>query len=531
MITIKNPILTGFNPDPSICRVGDDYYIATSTFEWFPGVQIHHSTDLVHWELVAHPLNRVSQLDMLGVPDSGGIWAPCLSFCDDTFYLIYTNVLNEGHIKDTPNYLVTTKDILGDWSEPIYLNSSGFDPSLFHDEDGRKWLVNMKWDTLIGRNRFAGHLLQEYDPHQKKLVGPIINISKGTSLGCTEGPHLYKRNGYYYLMVAEGGTSYEHAESLLRSENLFGPYETHPYNPLITAVNTDMHKNLQKAGHASLVQGPNDEWFIVHLCGRPLPDTNRCILGRETSVQKVEWREDDWLYLVSPDKNHPAWEVALEVKAKSIDDSNSSCIMHDDFDTPNLNIHFQSLRVPATNFMSLTDRPGYLRLYGRESMYSRFTQSFIARRQQDFSYTAETYVEFDPTSTQQMAGLICYYNTLNFYYLRITFDEETKEKYLGILASINNSLDESMLQDENIVLPNNCPIYLKVVVDYSDLQFYYAIEKDLWMPIGKTYNASTLSDDATVGSAFTGAFVGMTCQDLTGLRHHADFDYFLYTHL
>lgn len=222
MLKIKNPILKGFNPDPSICKAEDNYYIATSTFEWFPGVQIHHSKDLVNWELIAHPLNRVSQLNILGTPDSGGIWAPCLSYSKGIFYLIYTIVNNNGHIKDTHNYLVTSSDICGEWSEPVYLNSSGFDPSLFHDDDGKKWLINMKWDNRIGKNNFAGHLLQEYDEKNKCLTGPVINIFKGTDLGCSEGPHIYKHNDYYYLMAAEGGTSYEHAVTLTRSKKNYG---------------------------------------------------------------------------------------------------------------------------------------------------------------------------------------------------------------------------------------------------------------------------------------------------------------------
>ena len=171
-LRIRNPILPGFNPDPSIVRVGDDYYIATSTFEWFPGVQIHHSRDLVHWRLLTRPLTRASQLNMLGDPDSCGIWAPCLSYADGLFWLIYTDVKRYGRttqggaagasLRDTHNYLVTSPRIDGEWSDPVYLNSSGFDPSLFHDDDGRKYLVNMLWDHRPGRNRFAGIVLQEY---------------------------------------------------------------------------------------------------------------------------------------------------------------------------------------------------------------------------------------------------------------------------------------------------------------------------------------------------------------------------------
>ena len=218
--TIVNPILRGFNPDPSIVRVGDDYYVATSTFEWFPGVQIHHSRDLVHWRLLTRPLNRVDLLDMRGLPNSGGIWAPCLTWHDGLFYLAFTVVHELNSVtKDTPNYLTTSPDITGPWSDPVYVNSSGFDPSLFHAQDGRKWWLNMIWDHRPGRNLFYGIVLQEYSLEQQQLVGASKLVFAGTGLGGTEGPHLYYRNGYFYLMTAEGGTSYDHAVSLTRSRS------------------------------------------------------------------------------------------------------------------------------------------------------------------------------------------------------------------------------------------------------------------------------------------------------------------------
>ena len=210
---ITNPILKGFNPDPSICRVGDDYYIATSTFEWFPGVQIHYSRDLKNWKVIAHPLNRKEQLDMKGVPDSCGVWAPCLTYNKGTFYLVYTNVKSfDGVWKDTPNYLVTSNDILGEWSDPIYLNSAGFDGSFFHDED-KTWFINMIVDHRKGK-LFGGIELQEYDLKKEKLIGDAYYLTGGTNLGCTEGPHLYKLKGYYYLLLAEGGTEYGHAATV-----------------------------------------------------------------------------------------------------------------------------------------------------------------------------------------------------------------------------------------------------------------------------------------------------------------------------
>ncbi|HXV32167.1 MAG TPA: family 43 glycosylhydrolase, partial [Sinorhizobium sp.] len=220
--SIRNPILPGFNPDPSICRVGDDYYIATSTFEWYPGVQIHHSRDLVNWRLVRRPLERASQLDMRGNPDSCGIWAPCLSYCDGLFWLVYTDVKRfDGNFKDAHNYIVTAETIEATWSDPVYVNSSGFDPSLFHDDDGRKWFLNMQWnhrtESFGGAPKhpaFDGILLQEWDERTRRLVGPVKNIFAGSPLGLVEGPHLFKRNGWYYLTVAEGGTGYDHAVTM-----------------------------------------------------------------------------------------------------------------------------------------------------------------------------------------------------------------------------------------------------------------------------------------------------------------------------
>lgn len=521
MKEIQNPILTGFNPDPSILRVGDDYYIATSTFEWFPGVQIHHSKDLVHWKLVGHPLKRVSQLNMLGNIPSGGVWAPCLTYDNGTFYLIYTDTKNfGGAFKDTHNYMVTTTDILGDWSEPIYLNSCGFDPSLFHDDDGRKWLVYMSWDYRKNVNHFAGIYVQEFSAEEGRLIGAPVRIFAGTELGFTEGPHLYKRNGYYYLLTAEGGTGYDHAVTFARSETLTGPYEVHPDNPILTSKGKP-ELALQKAGHADLVETQNGEWYMVHLCGRPLPK-NRCRLGRETAIQKVQWGEDGWLRLEGGG-NEPKLRVpAPDLPAHPFAEENT----RDDFDSAVLSRHFATLRTPlGEDTLSLTERPGYLRLKGRESLHSLFCQSLVARRQQHFSFEASTCVEFEPRSFKQMAGLICMYSTDNFYYLKISHDE-TMGKCVSIATCDNHDYDEPA---EAVVPVNGWKrCYLKTVVSYSELRFYYSEDGENWNPIGGVYDASTLSDEYSERGTFTGAFVGMCCQDLDGTRKAADFDYFSY---
>ncbi|MCZ8533772.1 glycoside hydrolase family 43 protein [Psychrobacillus psychrodurans] len=532
MTTIRNPILPGFNPDPSICRVGEDYYIAVSTFEWFPGVGIYHSKDLKNWRLISRPLNRISQLNMMGNPNSGGVWAPALSYSEGQFWLIFTDVkVTEGQWKDCHNYLVTCDTIDGEWSEPIYLNSSGFDPSLYHDESGKKYLVNMKWDHRLHHHNFYGIVLQEYDVEQQKLVGESTIIFKGTDIKLVEAPHLYKINGYYYLLTAEGGTKYDHAATIARSKNLEGPYEVHPDNPLITSFPYPRNP-LQKSGHASIVQTHTNEWFLVHLTGRPLPKENQplldprgyCPLGRETAIQRIEWK-NDWPYVVNG--NGPSLEIegpAIEevVWEKDFEEK-------DDFNGERLNNHFQSLRIPLDeHVVSLKDNPGHLRLYGKESLTSKFTQAFIARRWQHFNFTAETKVAFNPNTFQQSAGLVNYYNTENWTALQISWNEE-KGRILELTTCDNFTYDQPLKGKEIIIPKEHEYVYLKVDVQTSIYEYSYSFDGENWRLIPIKLASHKLSDDYIQGGGFfTGAFVGMQCQDTSGQSIHADFDYFVY---
>lgn len=531
---ISNPILKGFNPDPSIVRVDDDYYIVTSTFEWFPGCQIHHSRDLVNWQLINRPLDRVSQLDMRGVPDSCGVWAPCLTHHNGVFYLVYSNVKNfNGNWKDTPNYLVTATDINGPWSEPCFLSSSGFDASLFHDDDGRSYYVNMLVDHRNGKF-FGGVILQEFDTKKNQLVGKIHYIFDGTEHGRTEAPHLYKRNGYYYLMTAEGGTSYEHCITLCRSKTITGPYEVHPENPLITAKYSP-DNYLQKTGHGDLVETQNGDWYVVFLTGRPLTTLGRCITGRESAIEKVEWRDDGWLYLACGGHEARAFVEAPELPEHAFTPSNTRV----NFDSNEIDIHFQSLRVPMTpDWVNQTDRPGFLRLYGRDSLASCFEQSMIARRVQAHSTSAATCIEFNPENFQQMAGLTCYYNSTHHYYLHIygdDFGQYSGKKYLAIISADNNEISEPLTKP--IDVSDLEKVHLKAEYFGAHLQFYYGIDdegKVKWRKVGPVLDGSILSDDYVEHAeqyfhpCFTGAFYGLACQDLSGQNNFADFGYFDY---
>ncbi|MFK7920479.1 MAG: glycoside hydrolase family 43 protein [Bacteroidia bacterium] len=520
MSVIQNPVLKGFNPDPSIIRVGEDYFIATSTFEWFPGVQIHHSRDLIHWELIAQPLNRLSQLDMKGVPDSCGVWAPCLSFDNGIFYLVYSNVKSfDGVWKDTPNYLVTANDIRGPWSDPVRLGASGFDGSLFHNIDGKKWYLSMLVDHRKGKF-FGGIIMQEYDPAQMRLTGPAYPIFDGTELGKTEGPHLYNKDGYYYLITAEGGTEYGHAVSFARSRSIYGPYELHPTNPILCASAHPDHP-LQKTGHADMVETAAGDWWIVFLTGRPLSPLGRCTLGRETAIEQIVWR-DDWPYL-STDRKLARQSIALD---GTFANSASPTTHRWEFDSPDVDINYQSLRIPITeDWLSLSARKGFLRLSGRESLSSLHEQSHIARRVQAFSIQYTAAVEFRPDNFQQMCGLTAYYNTAHYFYLHL-FGERS-HTYLNVIRCDNYETDEILEAAVDLGQPER--VYLRLVWQRSELSFWYSLDEERWNQIGPVVDASILSDDyVRDGSeryrpAFTGSFVGLACQDLSGMQQYADF--------
>lgn len=541
---IRNPILPGFNPDPSICRVGRDYYIATSTFEWYPGVQIHHSADLANWRLAARPLDRASLLDMRGNPDSCGIWAPCLSYADGLFWLVYTDVKRyDGNFKDAHNYITTAPAVTGPWSDPVYVNSSGFDPSLFHDDDGKKWFLNMLWNHVsngVGGHpkhpSFAGILLQEYDAKAQKLVGEAKNIFRGSAHGLVEGPHLFKRDGWYCLTTAEGGTGYDHAVTMARSRAIDGPYELHPDTHIITSKDAP-DAVLQRAGHGQIVETPQGEFYHTHLASRPLPGTRRSPLGRETAIQKCVWGEDGWPRLAGggpvPSVEVPAPGGAAHIPGPVRVDYA--------FDGPALPPDFQWLRTPyPERIFSLTARRGHLRLFARESIGSWFEQALVARRQEHFDFRAETRLDFRPENFQQAAGLVHYYNRHKFHFLTVTHDAR-HGRVLTILSCPGDWLDGRLAFPlaEAIMLPAEGTIELAMEVRDAALQFHWRHNGDQhkggdqpgdWQPAGPVLDASLVSDEAGRGEhgSFTGAFVGMAAFDISGSARPADFDRFSY---
>ena len=529
---LHNPVLPGFEPDPSILRVGDDYYIATSTFEWYPGVRLHHSRDLVTWRPIGGVLSTLEQLDLRGVPDSGGIWAPCLSYADERFHLVYTVVDSyaEGW-KDIPNYVVTADSIEGPWSEPTYLHSRGWDVSLFHDDDGSSWLVNMIYDWRPDRPGFAGIEVQEYSRSARKLVGEPRHIFAGTESGVTEGPHLYRRDGWYYLVVAEGGTGVEHQVTVARSASLFGPYEVDPNGVTMTAKH-DRTLPFQKAGHGCLVDTPEGDWYMAHLTARPYREANdRCVLGRETAIQRVEWSEDGWPRVPGGVPRGEVPVAAADVRTPSASPSTTPDFAGNSqywstrrlASTPDFAGEWSTLRRPASPDWISCERD-VVSIHGGQSPTGRRAPSLLAHRVTDRSCSLAATLDFAPRNPDQLAGIAGYYNTRNWHYVYLTADDDGSP-YITALSCVAGKLIAHPQRQS--VAPGES-IQLSVRFDGPSLHLE---------PLGIEVDATILSDehadefvDGVVRTfGFTGAMLCLWVIDLAGSGAPARFSAVDYT--
>ncbi|MGW4466675.1 glycoside hydrolase family 43 protein [Micromonospora sp. NPDC004704] len=527
--SIRNPILSGFHPDPSILRVGDDYYLATSTFEWYPGVRVHHSRDLVHWRALGGVITERRLLDLRGAGDSNGVWAPDLSYADGLFHLVYSDVASfASGYWDPQNYLITAPTIDGPWSDPIPLHAHGFDASLFHDDDGSSWLLAMSADWRPGRDRFGGIEIQRYDRAERKLVGNARLIFEGTEVGLTEGPHIYRHDGWYYLLTAEGGTSWEHQVSIARSRSLFGPYLTDPAGPLLTSVGRP-ELRLQKAGHGSLVRTQTGQWYLAHLVGRPYTPLGNCVLGRETALQRVEWPADGWPSIPG---GVPADEIAApDLPAHPWPAEPAT----DDFDDDSLGVSWSTLRRPAgPDWVDLSSRASHLRILGGQSPVGRQAPSLVARRVGATRCSLETVVEFDPADHRQLAGITGYYNTANWYYAYLTRADDGR-RVLEVLSCDSGRLTAH--PDLSVDVSAADRVGLRVTFDGPVLRLAYRVGDGAgWHDLPAEFDATILSDEhaATVidgepaAWGFTGAFLGLWVQDLGADGVHADYDYATY---
>ncbi|WP_077611780.1 glycoside hydrolase family 43 protein [Clostridium sp. Marseille-P2415] len=537
---IKNPIIPGFNPDPCICRKGEDYYLAVSSFEWFPGIPVYHSKDLKNWELYTHVLTDDKKVDLKKLPSAKGIWAPCLTYCgeEDLFYVIYgiMNSMNARYF-DVDNYLITAKDIKGPWSEPVYLHSSGFDASILHD-NGRKYVVSLEWETREGYEKPGAICMVEYDPAKKEITGYPKRIwNGGTDRGCMEAPHLYKRGEYYYILCAEGGTGYNHCVTVGRSKQVWGPYEGDPANPIVTSVpgiSFERHDPdhlkpkyynpqsiLQKSGHGSLVETHAGETYLVHLCARPFVPELRCTLGRETAIQKMKWTEDHWLRMTGGTNL-----AELLVEESSLPEAPVPKIPDfDDFNGEELGLQYYSPRIMPQRFADLKARPGYVRIRGQESRTSLNQVSILARKLTSVYAAVTAKMEFKPEVHQHSAGLILYYDNMNYINLRKYYSETLGQSALSIIHLENGEKTEFL----NTRIPvKDCPVYLKLSIEGRRSYFSWCYDGENYERIGKIFDTTKFSDEYCKFGEFTGTMVGITCADRVRHRHYADFDFFEY---
>ena len=504
-----NPILPGWYSDPSICTNGKgDYFLATSSFSYYPGVPLFHSRDLMHWHQIGHVLDRPSQLRNLQHQHvSGGIFAPAIEYNphNETYYMVTTNV-------GWGNFFVTTKDPFGPWSEPIRLPTvGGIDPSFFFDDDGRAYIVNND-DAPDGKAEYDGHRtiqIQEFDPATNRTIGARkILVNKGARPQDNpiwiEGPHMYKINGKYFLMSAEGGTGGWHSEVIFRSDSPMGPFEPWKHNPILTQRHLSHRRPypITCAGHADLVQAQEGDWWAVFLACRPINNQFEN-LGRETFIMPVKWSDDGFPYITQGDDLVPLI-IHREGVSRHEDYATAGNFTYiDTFTDTLLAQEWHTLRGPATTHYSLTQEPGYLQLQCAPIRSTdRGTPAFVGRRMQHHAFECSTEMLFSPTDTLEQAGLVL-------------FKDETHQ-YLFTVGTNGNqchiTLDKVSRQGTETIVreplsDTNKSITLKVVSDGKNFSFYYATKPSRWHLVAEGIDAAHLSTARAGG--FTGSLIGL----------------------
>jgi len=436
MTMFRNPILPGFYPDPSAIRVGEDYYLVTSSFEFYPGVPIFHSLDLVNWRQIGHVLDRPSQLNLDGILPSRGIWAPTIRYHQGKFYMITTLVDNK---KDTHNFYVTAEDPAGSWTDPIWLEDApGIDPSLFFDDDGKVYYTGNR--VPPEGQQYPKHMdiwLQEIDLESGKLVGSKSSIWQGALkvAHAQESPHLYKIGAWYYIMIAEGGTGHTHAITIARSKSVTGPFEGYKGNPILSHRHLGRDYPIVNVGHGELIETQKGDWWMLCLASRPYGGYYRN-LGRETFLTPVKW-EAEWP-VVNPGKG------VLEQVAEAPDLPETLwpvCPIRDDFEDSQLSLIWNFIRTPREEFWSLSERPGCLRLKLKPiSIVENLNPSFVGRRQQHLSFRAATQLIYAPSKNGEVAGIVLLQNA--DYQFRLEYGRYEGEDQIRLMERIgSNSVD------------------------------------------------------------------------------------------
>jgi xylan 1,4-beta-xylosidase len=506
----KNPVISGFHPDPSVCRVGEDYYLVNSSFDYFPGVPIFHSTDLVNWNQIGHVLTREDQLPLkraFPMVFSFGIYAPTIRYHDGRFYVVTTN------ISIRQNFYVWSERPEGPWSDPIYIEGwGGIDPSLHFDHDGKVYLTGTG-NNLGDLGEEEGIYQTEIDISTGRLLGERRLIWKGTGGSHQEGPHLYNINGWYYLLIAEGGTEYGHMVTIARSRNPYGPYESNPSNPILSNRSTD--KKIQATGHADLVQAADGSWWSVFLGIRPIGHSKRHHLGRETNLASVDWTENGWPIIGvkgQADIENDAGTLPLGVP--------QPCKERDDFDSDSLSYVWNFYRNPQPGSWSLTERQGWLTLRGQSSsLDTGESPAFVGRRQQHFNCEISSLLDFMPVDDGDEAGLTVFMNE-NYHYeiARICKQGQSVLIFRRRIGSLWKVEAEVPYYEPTVVF--------RISATNQHYTFSYANQDGEPIAIG-TGETGMLATE--VAGGFTGVFIAMYATgNGKAARASAHFDYFDY---
>lgn len=511
----SNPILPGFYPDPSMCRVGDDYYLATSTFAYFPGVPIFHSKDLVHWEQIANVLTRPNQLPLNGANVSQGIFAPTLRYHDGTFYMITTNVSDA-----LGNFVVTATDPRGPWSDPYPLSSAGIDPSLFFDDDGKCYYCGTQ-PRREGAKYFGDNeiYIQELDLNTMKLVGESYPAWHGALRGVEwpEGPHLYKKDGWYYLLISEAGTAHDHAVSIARSKSLFEPFEGHRGNPIFTHRHLGHNYPIVNVGHPDIVETQNGEWWMVLLASRPYGGYYRN-LGRETFLVPFTW-EDGWP-VINPGKGIVE-DTGIAPNLPLFLPSRPNTKI--DFDKKTIPLHLMYLRNPIEENYSFDKKEScYSLKCASDVLSSKGNPSFLSIRQTDLSFAFQACLSFDPICECEQAG-IAIFQSDEFNY-QCLIGKENGKTTISILETRANETKELHKECLDSYYSD---LTLKIIAERQNMQFSYAIDDNNFHVIGPVLDGRMLSTD--VAGGFVGTTMGIyATANGSASETYAHFDYMEY---
>ncbi len=505
----QNPLLPGFYPDPSICRVDSDYYLINSTFSYFPGIPIFHSRDLVHWEQIGHVLDRPSQLNLDSLELSWGVFAPAISYHQGKYYVINTIVNGGG------NFYVTATSPAGPWSDPVWFPEiDGIDPSFFFDENGKAYVVNN--GPPEGAELYQGHRaiwIQEFSIDSGKLTGPRkVIVNAGVDIAkqpiWIEGPHVFKKNGYYYLIAAEGGTSTGHSEVVFRSKSVWGPYIPWKNNPILTQRHLDPGREfpVSSTGHADFVETQNGEWWAVFLGCRPYAD-DFYNTGRETFMLPVTWK-DGWPFVTRDPVPYTVKRPALPDHPESGAVTGGNFTWRDEFNDTTLGMKWNFIRTPREKWYSLTSDSGFLRLDIRPVAISELKNpSFIGRRQQHAHFSASASLHIVDLDTTETAGLIAFQNEKHYLYLGVRKMEENYVVFAERRGSDAENGQPEMISAKGLAVDQPSAIRLKIEGHGATYDFYYALEDEEWTLLQEGVNAKNLSTN--MGGGFVGTYLGM----------------------